>query len=86
MIEIRRKLKGVIDAYWAKYKAFRVIFVISFLIFMVVSAIYLFYTLYQSSFIHLFSLILLLAVLGLQRGIFKRIANSLKHRLNILEE
>ena len=86
MIEILRKLKGMIDISWAKYRAFRVIFVISFLIFMVVSDIYIIYAFYQSSFIHAFSLIFILVVFGLKRGIFKRIANSLKHRQNILEE
>jgi len=77
---LAEKLKSVIDDCWAKYKAFRVIFVISFLMFMVVSASYLFYTLYQLT--PLFPLVFILVVLGLRRGIFTRIANSLKRRQN----
>jgi hypothetical protein len=46
---------------------------------MIVSAIYIFYALYQYP---LFPIIFILALIGLQKGVFKRIANSLKHKLN----
>ena len=73
---LAEKLKSVIDDCWAKYKAFRVIFVISFLMFIVVSVSYLFYTLYQLT--PLFPLVFTLVVLRLRRGVFKRIAKELK--------
>ena len=79
VIEILRKFKGLIDTYWAKYRAFRVVFVISFLSSMIVSAIYVVYALYQYP---LFPIIFILVVLGLQKGVFKRIVDSLKHKLN----
>ena len=70
----------MIDELWAKYQVFRVVFVISFLVFITAVSIYIAYTLYQIGLFHFLSIVFILLLLGMQKGIFKRMADALKKR------
>ncbi|MDH5441249.1 MAG: hypothetical protein OEY31_11675 [Candidatus Bathyarchaeota archaeon] len=70
----------MINELWAKYQVFRVVFVISFLVFITAVSIYIAYALYQMGLFHFFSIVFILLLLGMQRGIFKRIAKALRKR------
>jgi len=73
-----QRLRDVINELWARHQVFRVVFVISFLVIITVISIYILYTLYQTGLIHFFSIVLILLLLGMQKGIFKRIVKALK--------
>jgi len=70
----------MINELWARYRVFRVVFVISFLVFITLISIYIIYTLYQIGLFHFFSIVFILLLLGIQRGIFRKIAKALKKR------
>jgi len=75
-----QRLRKMINELWARYQVFRVVLVISFLVFISVISIYLIYTLYQIGLFHFFSIVFILLLLGIQKGIFKRLAKALKKR------
>jgi hypothetical protein len=73
-----QRLRNVINELWAKYQVFRVIFVMSFLVSITGISIYVFYILFQTGLFHFFSIVLILLLLGIQKGIFKKIVKALK--------
>ena len=73
----------MINELWARYQVFRVVFVISFLVSITAISIYIAYTLYQIGLFHFFSVVFILLLLGVQRGIFKKIAETLKKRTHV---
>jgi len=75
-----QRLRNTINELWARYQVFRVVFVISFLVSITAVSIYIAYTLYQIGLFHFFSIVFILLLLGMQRGIFKRIAEALRKR------
>ena len=77
---LSQSLRKVINDLWAKYHMFRVGFVIVFLVFITGVSVYVVYTLYQVGFIHYVSLVFILLLFGVQRGVFMRIVNMLKKK------
>ncbi|MFB0503256.1 MAG: hypothetical protein ACETWE_05435 [Candidatus Bathyarchaeia archaeon] len=75
-----QRLRNMINELWAKYQVFRVVFVISFLVFITAISIYIAYTLYQIGLFHFFSIVFILLLLAIQKGIIKRMAEALKKR------
>jgi len=80
VIEILRKLKSAEDANWARYKALRVAFVMAFLVFITVTSTYMVYALYQAGLIHFFSIAFILLILGIQRGVFRRMMKAIRKK------
>jgi len=75
-----QRLRNTINELWARYQVFRVVLVISFLVSIMAISIYIAYTLYQIGLFHFFSIVFILLLLGIQKGIFKRMADALKKR------
>ncbi|MCW4021244.1 MAG: hypothetical protein NWF14_08465 [Candidatus Bathyarchaeota archaeon] len=68
----------MIGKLWARHQVFRVVFVISFLVFITVISIYTIHALYQTGLIHFFAIVFILLILGTQKDIFKRIVKAFK--------
>jgi len=75
-----QRLRNTINELWARYQLFRVILAISFLVSITAISIYIAYTLYQIGLFHFLSIVFILLLLGMHRGIFKRMAEALKKR------
>jgi hypothetical protein len=57
---------------------FKVGFVLSFLVFITGVSSYLIYPFYQIGLFHFFSIVFILLIRGIQKGVFKRIINTVK--------
>ena len=79
-----QRLRNTINELWAGHQVFRAILVISFLVSITAISIYIAYTLYQIGLFHFLSIVFILLLLAIQKGIFKRIAEALKKRTSTL--
>lgn len=68
----------MIEGLWARYRAFRVTFVLVFLIGISIAAFYSVYSLYRMGYLHIALLVFVVILVLLRKGVFERIANALK--------